>query len=65
MAETYQFVWGEVHQIEPAIVLAKRVCNDANYVHLETQEFDLDADNIGIRITIPHDSLLANERKEL
>ncbi|MBA7478653.1 hypothetical protein ES707_14081 [subsurface metagenome] len=65
MGETYQFVWGEVDHIERAIVLAKRVGNDANYMHLETQEFDLDVDNIGIRITIPHMKVLNEERKTL
>ena len=65
MGETYQFVWGEVEQIERAICLAKRIMHDAEYSHIETASFDLDTDKIGIRVTIPHMTALDEERKEL
>lgn len=65
MPETYQFVWGQVEQIERAICLAKRIMHDAEYSHIETASFDLDTDKIGIRVRIPHDKVLTEERKEL
>ena len=65
MAETYQFTWGEVEIIEIAIGLSKKILDAANYTHIETKAFDLDTDKIGIRVTIPHDRDLDEERKEL
>lgn len=63
MAETYQFTWGELTIIERAIPLAKLTSDEANYTHIETKDFDLDVDRIGMRITIPHDPVLTEERK--
>lgn len=65
MAEEYKFVWGEVGHIRRAIGLARRIVNDAEYAHIETDDYDLDMDRIGIRITIPHDPVLTEERKSL
>lgn len=65
MAETYQFIWGEVELIERAICLAKRIKTDAEYSHIETNDFDLDTDTTAIRIRIPHDGDLDEERKGL
>jgi len=65
MAETYQFVWGEVPAIKRAIALAETVMKDLDYAHIERKDFDLDIDNIGIRIRIPHDGHLDEERKSL
>jgi len=63
MSETYQFVWGEVDYIESAICMAKRIIDEAEYAHIETEHYDLDTDKIGIRIRIPHDPGLDEERK--
>jgi len=65
MAETYQFIWGEVELIERAICLAKRIKTDAEYSHIQTNDFDLDTDMTGIRVRIPHDPDLDEERKSL
>ena len=65
MAETYQFTWKEVEHIKRAITLAEGLASDADYTHLETQHFDLDMDRIGIRIRIPHDGDLDEERKTI
>jgi len=65
MAETYQFVWGEVGHIRRAIGVARRLVNDVEYAHIETDSYDLDMDQIGIRIRIPHDKVLTEERKPL
>jgi len=65
MAETYQFTWREVEVIEIAIALSKKILDAADYTHIETKAFDLDTDKIGVRITIPHDSDLDEERKPL
>lgn len=65
MSQTYQFVWGEVGHIRRAIGVARKLVNDAEYAHIETDSYDLDMDKIGIRIRIPHDRVLTEERKEL
>ncbi|MBA7612240.1 hypothetical protein ES703_19476 [subsurface metagenome] len=65
MAECYQFTWGEVHAIELAIRLGQRLMNQIEYAHIEAKDFDLDMDKIGIRIRIPHDRLLTEERNPL
>jgi len=65
MAETYQFTWGEVGHIRRAIGIARKLVNDVEYAHIETDEYDLDIDRIGIRITIPHMKVLDEERKPL
>ena len=65
MAEEYHFIWGEVEIIERAICIAKRIKTDAEYSHIETNDFDLDTDTTAIRITIPHDRDLDEERKAL
>ena len=65
MSETYQFIWGEVGIIKRAIALAEGLTDDANYSHIETKDFDLDADRIGIRVTIPHMKALDEERKTI
>ncbi|MBA7550900.1 hypothetical protein ES705_43430 [subsurface metagenome] len=62
MAETYQFVWGEVGHIRRAIGVARRLVNDVEYAHIETDSYDLDMDRIGIRIRIPHDRVLTEAR---
>jgi len=63
MAETYQFTWGEVETIEVAIALTRKFLKEVDYAHIETQDFDLDMDQIGMRIRIPHDAVLTEERK--
>ncbi|MBA7687658.1 hypothetical protein ES703_96122 [subsurface metagenome] len=65
MGETYQFVWGEVGHIRRAIGIARKLVNDVEYAHIETDNYDLDMDRIGIRITIPHMKVLDEERKSL
>lgn len=62
MAETYQFVWGEVGHIRRAIGVARKLVNEVEYAHIETDDYDLDMDGIGIRIRIPHDSNLDQDR---
>ncbi len=63
MPETYQFVWGEVPAIKRAIALAENIMQDLDYAHIERKDFDLDIDNTGIRIRIPHDGDLDVGRK--
>jgi len=65
MAETYQLTWGEANQVRSAIDLAKSITDEADFVHIETKAFDLDIDRIGIRVTIPHNGHLHEERKSL
>ena len=65
MAEMYQFTWDDVEVIELAIGLAKKFLGAADYSHIETKSFDLDTDKTGIRITIPHDPDLDEERKSV
>jgi len=63
MAETYQFTWAEVEYIEIAIGLTRKFLEEVDFAHIETKSFDLDMDKIGMRITIPHDQVLDEERK--
>jgi len=65
MAETYQFTWGEVEVIEIAIALTRKFLEEVDYAHVEIKSFDLDMDKIGMRIRIPHDPGLDEERKPL
>ena len=65
MAETYQFVWPQINIIEQAVCLANRIKVDADYAHIETEHYDLDLNRAGVRIRIPHDSDLDEERKGL
>ena len=55
MADTYQFTWDEVETIEVATALGRKLLGAVDHAHIETQSFDLDMDQIGVRITIPHD----------
>lgn len=63
MAETYRFVWGEVKVIIDACTLATQMPADTTYGHIETEDYDLDFDRIGIVIHIPHDRNLNKERR--
>ena len=63
MAETYHFVWGEVPALIKAMELAEQIEDIVDYAHLETEEYDLDMDRTAIRIRIPHDPVLTEERK--
>lgn len=65
MAETHQFTWGEVEVVEIAIALTRKFLEEVDYAHIETKSFDLDLDKIGMRVRIPHDPDLDEERKSL
>lgn len=65
MPDTYQFTWGEVEYIEIAIALTRKFLEEVDFAHIETKGFDLDMDKIGMRVTIPHDRGLDEERKSL
>lgn len=62
MAMTYQFTWTEIEHIETALALAKKLVDDVNIAHVETDNFDLDIDQIGARVRIPHDRVLTAGR---
>jgi len=63
MSETYRFVWGEVNQIIDGCKMAKELMGEVLYGHLETERFDLDFDQIGVVIRIPHDPNLNKKRE--
>ncbi|MBA7496002.1 hypothetical protein ES702_06599 [subsurface metagenome] len=63
MSETYRLMWSRVPIIKQAIEKAEKVMLHVNYCHIETDDFDLDFDNIGVVIRIPHDRILTEERK--
>lgn len=65
MSETYQFTWGELKAIEEAILIARGITDDILFTHIETKDFDLDTDGIGVRIRLPHNQELDRERKEI
>ncbi|MBA7626977.1 hypothetical protein ES703_34438 [subsurface metagenome] len=65
MAEIYKFAWGEVGHIRRAIGIARRLVNDVEYAHIETDDYDLEMDKIGIRIHIPHDRAQSEKGKPL
>jgi len=65
MPDTYQFTWEEANHIRAAIDTAKNIPEGINYCHLETNHFDLDIDRIGLRVSIPHSSILDEERKPI
>jgi len=62
MAETYRFIWGEVKAIVNGCVLAEKMGDEVTFAHVETEEYDLDFDRIGVVIRIPHDPNLNKER---
>ena len=62
MSETYRFVWGEVKAVMDGCKLARKLTDEVEYGHLETGDFDLDFDRIGVVIRIPHDLNLDRER---
>ena len=63
MSEEYRFIWGEVKAIEDACSLATILTEKVLFGHLETEDFDLDFDRIGIVVRIPHDRKLNEERE--
>lgn len=65
MSEIYQFTWGETRQVKAAISLAEKIMCDTEYGHIETKDFDLDIDKIGIRVRIPHDRELNDQRESM
>lgn len=62
MSETYRFVWGEVKAVMNACKLARELEDKVENGQLETSDFDLYFDLIGISIRIPHDLNLDRER---
>lgn len=65
MAEEFRFTWGEIEVVEIAIALTRKFLEEVDYAHIETKAFDLDMDKIGMRVTMPHDPVLDEERKQL
>lgn len=65
MAEEYKLLWGEIPKIKQAIALVEKIITEVQHGHIESKDFDVDITTAGIRITIPHDPVLTEERKEL
>lgn len=63
MSEKYRFVFGEVKAIGDACALVQRMGDEVNYAHVETHEYDMDVDLVGVVIQIPHDFKLDHERR--
>lgn len=62
MAQVYQFTWTEIEHIKTALALAKKLVDDVNIAHVETDDFDLNIDQIGATIRVPHDRVLTAGR---